>query len=191
MLFSCSILSDLNVTNSRLLGDCNSLTCCWDKTNLKEKNDPQNMSFNPRISLWDNIHNGFIQAGPGFLFSRTLLLIPDPYVECKRELISVSRPRHSGRCQVWGSSLPFLLVRSDGAPAAWLNAATPILAAPPHRAFLNFSLLTSHHTDKWINSVKMAEEIQPRAWKWLAFSLQWPPPILTPTLPPNKSHWLE
>lgn len=53
----------------------------------------------------------------------------------------------------------FLLARSDGAPAAWLNAATPILAAPPHRAFLNCSLLTSRCMDKWIDSGKMAEEI--------------------------------
>lgn len=160
-------------TNSRLLGDCISLTCCGDKSILKEK---KNVSFNPRISFWDNIHSGFIQAGAGFFFP------PDTPVDSwpvrgvqARTYLRLQTPTQR---QMSGlrKQPAFLLVRSDGAPAAWLNAATPILAAPPHRAFLNFSLLTSRCTDKWIDSGKMAEEIQPRAWKWLTFPLYPPPP---------------
>lgn len=162
---SFSIWSDLNVDP---LGDCISLTCCGDKTILKEKKKE-------RISFWDNIHNGFIQAGAGSFFSRTLLLIPDPYVECKRELISVSRPRHSGRCQVWGSSLPFYWCDQTALRLRDWMPRLPSSPLPHTGHFWICSLLTSRCTDKWIDSGKMAEEIQPRAWKWLTFPLHPPP----------------
>lgn len=63
----------------------------------------------------------------------------------------------------------FLLVRSEGVPAAWLNDVTHTLATLPHRAFLNLPQLTSQRTDKWIDCIKMAEEIQTQDWKWMVF----------------------
>lgn len=82
-----------------------------------------------------------------------------------------------------------LLLRSDGAPAAWLNAVTPTFAALPRRpSFWTLPRLTSQRTDKWIDRVKMAEEVQPQAWKWLTF----PPPHHHPPPPPtSKSNWVE
>lgn len=149
-------------TNSRLLGDCISLTCCGEIQGF----------------LWDNIHNGFIQAGAGSFFPGHSWPIRGVQARTYLRLQTPTQRQMSGLRK----QPAFLLVRSDRAPAAWLNAATPILAAPPHRAFLNFSLLTSRCTDKWIDSGKMAEEIQPWAWKWLTFPLQ---PLH------NKSNWLE
>lgn len=166
------------------LGDWLYLTDLLWRQNYSQRR--KNVSFNPRISFWDNIHNGSIQAGAGSFF------FPDTPVDSwpvrgvqARTYLRLQTPTQR---QMSGlrKQPAFLLVRSDGAPAAWLNAATPVLAAPPHRAFLNSSLLTSHCTDKWIDSGKMAEEIQPRAWKWLTFPLHPPPPP-----PHNKSNWLE
>lgn len=168
-------------TYSRLLGDYNSLTCCGDKTICKEK---KKVPFNPRISFWDNIHKG-LHSGRGFIFYRTLLLIPDPCEECKRELISVSRLRHSGRYQVWGSSLPFYWCDQRALRLRdWmLRLPSSPLSHTGH--FLNFSLLTSHRADKWIDSIKMAEGIELLDWKCLTF------PLHQPTPPPSKSNWLE
>lgn len=131
--------------------------------------------------------NSSVQAGAGFIFYRTLLLIPDPYGEW--ELICLQTPTQR---QMSGlkKQPAFLLVRSDGAPVAWLNAVTPTLTGLPHRVFLNLPQLTSHRMDKWIDCKKMAEEIQLQAWKWMSFPPRW---LLAPPPPPSssKSNWLE
>lgn len=126
--------------------------------------------------------NSSVQAGAGFIFYRTLLLIPDPCGEW--ELISVSRPQHSGRCQVWGSSLPFygwdltaLRLRD------WMLWLSPSPVSHTGH-FWTSPQLTSHRTDKWIDCIKMAEEIQPQAWKWMTFPPHRP---LAPTPRPTTT----
>lgn len=166
-------------TNSRLLGDCNSLTCCGDKTICKERKSLSVQGFLSEIIFIRASSRGwihFLQDTP--VDSRPVCRVQAGTYLC---LQTPTQRQMSGLRK----QPAFLLVWSEGAPAAWLNAATPILTALPHRAFSE--LLTANKSPRG-----QMDRLYKDGWGDTATGLKMPDVSSTstyPTPPVNQTDW--
>lgn len=175
--------------DSQLLGDCNSPTCCGRKKN-SYKGGEGNEHLKPGIFFF------FLRYSPATaplrqetdpFFYGTLLLIPDPYgrVRTYLRLQTPTQRQMSGlRKQLVFYLFIYLFSSWCDLTALRLPDWMPWLPPSPvsHTGrFWTLPQLTSQRTDKWIDRVKMAEEVAATGLKMADVSSSPPPPPPTPT----------